>query len=834
MSNSDTLKEFIYYFLNLLVYWVSHHQISKEMSLIESDPSEIPLRADELTHISTLASTSASSGPIIWKKSSPLRTYSKKTISPAPPSPATVCPSPEVENEDKSRYGRARKLIPSDDFLSTDKKVSQYLKIRTANQFHNFRATYSNSKTRSTPKKPKEPRKSAPAGLCRSFSMNYLPQPEDDEASSKMASVLDLAAPTCTETVETPLPLQEYESDSESDSMVPQDYSVGDLVWAAIPTYPYWPAMITRDPVTSLPYKLSGSGNKSRTLWHVHFFGDKGMRGWVITRNTFVFDGLESYNNAKAEYLSDLTRLGKTSKKKMRALSRAFTVPSHYVKSWECALSEAESLLKSSRSDRLEYLITTYAPKIETLKKRQRSLSLCDLSSIPKRPRVSEPSLRRNSVTSKTTKQVSEPIKPFGISSRPKTVVRVIPTKLPKSAEKLEPGVSSLPGRDHVDPDSKQEASDTPLLADTIECPTPEKVSPTFEQTTPRKTSLLLGESTGTNQSMEVGQRLPDTSIQPEDPKDSSILSSTEDSKLTTPKKSKNRGRPKGSLNKSKKGSKLTAPEKEAKTRGRPKLEDSQKKSRKKPSLKQDRSLVSPKGVYLADSEKTTKSELVPNKSPKKPTSIPVEAAYNVAVKRPRGRPRKISLPTPRELESPNATPKKTKYLGRRSMPDPSTAGATPTILCAMGSGESMQVGVSPGKAKSQKRRDIPASSSPVLAVTRSGRQSKKPEVLPMFTSPKQSKHELKNNKNLPQPIVSIKAEKVDVSGVENLPRLNTEPPSKRKRLSGNGRKKKIKLEPILNLWLLCDFVTLSKKKIVLRKNYMNVVPLISIERVKK
>uniref|UniRef100_A0A146LNJ8 Histone-lysine N-methyltransferase, H3 lysine-36 and H4 lysine-20 specific n=1 Tax=Lygus hesperus TaxID=30085 RepID=A0A146LNJ8_LYGHE len=641
--------------------------------------------------------------------------------------------------------------------------------------------------------------------------------------TSEMASVLDLAAPTCTETVETPLPLQECESDSESDSMVPQDYSVGDLVWAAIPTYPYWPAMITRDPVTSLPYKVTGTGNTSRTLWHVHFFGDKGMRGWVVTRNTLVFDGLESYNNAKAEFLS--STLIKMGKKKKKIMAKAFTVPDHYSKSWASAVSESQSLLASSRSDRLEYLISTYAPKIETLKKRQRSLSLCDLSSISKKQRTSEPPKRRNSVAPKTVKQKStaEPIKPLGISARPKTVVRAIPTKVPKCPETSPPISTSMglevpnsPARDHllVGPDSALVASDkSPSV--TPKRSTPKAVNTKSAQPTPPSTPSLKARlpldefegSLGEKQHVEAEnlstQSVPGTSVLPEDVRDSLIVSLESGSKPTTPEMMRRgRGRPR------KTSTKINCL--------------STKKSLKKPSPPvttlpdQDSTLVSREGVsnsaghgqVMKESPKNcqirVKTESVSMKSPKKSpraairkTSIPAQAVPEVPVKRPRGRPRKISLPTPGELENPNATPKRTKSQGRRSMPDPSSAGATPTILCAMGPEETVHVGVTPDKAKSQSRKKISPSASAVPTITRSGRQSKKPVALPMFTSPKPGKHELKNMNNASQLTVSAEQVLVDLALVKIEPESQpVTPTSKRKRLSEKLRKKKIKLEP--------------------------------------
>lgn len=91
----------------------------------------------EVSHISTLAASIVSE-PTEWKKKAPLKTYSKKAVSPSTSSVAV-----DLDAEGKSRYGRTRKLRPSGDFLSTDRKVSQYMKVHyEEQQLVNVRSTY--------------------------------------------------------------------------------------------------------------------------------------------------------------------------------------------------------------------------------------------------------------------------------------------------------------------------------------------------------------------------------------------------------------------------------------------------------------------------------------------------------------------------------------------------------------------------------------------------------------------------------------------------------------------------------------------------------------------
>ncbi|XP_029345149.1 histone-lysine N-methyltransferase NSD2 isoform X5 [Acyrthosiphon pisum] len=107
-----------------------------------------------------------------------------------------------------------------------------------------------------------------------------------------------------------------------------EDYKIGDIVWAKIGKYPYWPSIICVDPTLNIHYK-----EKKRLLIHVRFCNDKGRRSWATTT--------ESYNG-KCElllkYPNTLTYF-KNSKK--------------LIDTWELAVEEADNLMKLDRESRL-------------------------------------------------------------------------------------------------------------------------------------------------------------------------------------------------------------------------------------------------------------------------------------------------------------------------------------------------------------------------------------------------------------------------------------------------------------------------------------------------
>ncbi|EFX78073.1 hypothetical protein DAPPUDRAFT_320766 [Daphnia pulex] len=53
---------------------------------------------------------------------------------------------------------------------------------------------------------------------------------------------------------------------------------LGDLVWAYIPGYPLWPALITQDPVSSVHTKTKSVGRTKIRFFHVEFYADNGAR----------------------------------------------------------------------------------------------------------------------------------------------------------------------------------------------------------------------------------------------------------------------------------------------------------------------------------------------------------------------------------------------------------------------------------------------------------------------------------------------------------------------------------------------------------------------------
>ncbi|XP_024083584.1 histone-lysine N-methyltransferase NSD2 isoform X2 [Cimex lectularius] len=296
-----------------------------------------------------------------WKRSKPIRTYSKA--------------SPPM-NDTKSRYGRSHKPRLSCDFVSTDRKVSQILKVDFDNQMHYFKSTPCNSyrvskavmntpsssgsgKTKGRPRKlvMEMGAKSDPGPQIQT----RLPLARKPFPKELKDRELQAPAPTSTETIPLPLELQlKMEppdiDDDVDDELQTDDLVIGDLAWACVGGFPYWPCAVTKDPFEHVYTKLKflGRGKTGKEYIHVRFFGDNGRRSWVVKNNTMPYLGIDHFQAMVVQFSTPHYK--KTDLK----LFKAFTVGASVRKPWQAAVSEAESLRESPRSERLQYFVNLY------------------------------------------------------------------------------------------------------------------------------------------------------------------------------------------------------------------------------------------------------------------------------------------------------------------------------------------------------------------------------------------------------------------------------------------------------------------------------------------
>ncbi|KAF7992681.1 hypothetical protein HCN44_005025 [Aphidius gifuensis] len=134
-------------------------------------------------------------------------------------------------------------------------------------------------------------------------------------------------------------------------------WSVGQLTWAHISHYPYWPCIITLEPNTDIFTKEKSVGRrKVATLIHVQYFGDKGRHGWVSESWIMEYTGIDHFNKLAVEVLKN---------KKKFVKYAGFIVKSTIQKKWQIAVDEAEKMLLMSIEDRIDIAEKTCASKIK-------------------------------------------------------------------------------------------------------------------------------------------------------------------------------------------------------------------------------------------------------------------------------------------------------------------------------------------------------------------------------------------------------------------------------------------------------------------------------------
>ena len=134
------------------------------------------------------------------------------------------------------------------------------------------------------------------------------------------------------------------------------NYEAGDIIWAKIHNYPWWPCMITVDPTTSKYTKEQQLKDGSIQIdYHVQYFGLTAYRGYT-TGQIMPYEGKEKYethlDNVKNTPVSDRAR-------RLRELNK-YSIKPGMKRSWTTAADEADEAVELSREQRIQQLTFEY------------------------------------------------------------------------------------------------------------------------------------------------------------------------------------------------------------------------------------------------------------------------------------------------------------------------------------------------------------------------------------------------------------------------------------------------------------------------------------------
>ncbi|TSW48756.1 Histone-lysine N-methyltransferase NSD2 [Bagarius yarrelli] len=126
-------------------------------------------------------------------------------------------------------------------------------------------------------------------------------------------------------------------------------FSSGDVVWAKVSGYPWWPCIITVDPEFNIHFRQTAN-NCNGLLYHLQYFSDTPERGYVAEKNLVTFTEKEQYQtlcrgNKQRNVPSDGKRL---------SIPRKLRIP------WDTGIAQATEAVALPVEERLAKFSFTY------------------------------------------------------------------------------------------------------------------------------------------------------------------------------------------------------------------------------------------------------------------------------------------------------------------------------------------------------------------------------------------------------------------------------------------------------------------------------------------
>ncbi|XP_032662597.1 histone-lysine N-methyltransferase NSD2 isoform X2 [Odontomachus brunneus] len=147
------------------------------------------------------------------------------------------------------------------------------------------------------------------------------------------------------------------------------NWVAGHLAWAKVGNFPFWPCIVTPDPVSMIYYKFIVRGRGHRLMVHVQYFGDRGRHSWVSAKGMMEFTNLADFKK-----VAELAMLKKKKQHKYIAVKQGYNVKQGIKSKWESAIEEALEVQLMTIEERAK----TFAPKVKTSKSTGSKLSTVD------------------------------------------------------------------------------------------------------------------------------------------------------------------------------------------------------------------------------------------------------------------------------------------------------------------------------------------------------------------------------------------------------------------------------------------------------------------------
>ncbi|XP_066598630.1 histone-lysine N-methyltransferase NSD2 [Prorops nasuta] len=143
------------------------------------------------------------------------------------------------------------------------------------------------------------------------------------------------------------------------------NWDIGQVAWARMGNYPFWPCIVTNDPVLQIHSRIKTKGFIRFMEIHVHFFGDNGRHNWISACPTSVLNFTT---------LGDFRTLAKTltaeHKKRDPKYASAFIVKPGLKEKWNEAVYEATHANSLSIEKRSTFFTKAKGGKTHTVLKK--------------------------------------------------------------------------------------------------------------------------------------------------------------------------------------------------------------------------------------------------------------------------------------------------------------------------------------------------------------------------------------------------------------------------------------------------------------------------------
>ncbi|XP_058804908.1 histone-lysine N-methyltransferase NSD2-like isoform X2 [Phymastichus coffea] len=134
----------------------------------------------------------------------------------------------------------------------------------------------------------------------------------------------------------------EDEKVNYEDLQAKSPWKLGQLVWARIGNFPFWPGIVTLDPNTMTFVSVKGRSY----MLHVRYCADKDRHSWVPFASVIPFLGLDDFEKRSKEVTPDI-------RKKEPKYAAAFVIKPSTKLQWDDAVAEATRLMTKSIEKRI-------------------------------------------------------------------------------------------------------------------------------------------------------------------------------------------------------------------------------------------------------------------------------------------------------------------------------------------------------------------------------------------------------------------------------------------------------------------------------------------------